>query len=284
MAKLYNLARMTTATVGAGTITLGSAANLNGVLYLTFAQAGVLDGDTVTYAIEDPAGASEIGTGVYTASVSTLTRTVINSTNGNAAINLSGRAQVFISPSTAHFFDQGTACLFQQTAAPTGWTKQTTHNDKALRVVSGTASSGGSIAFSTVFAQSGTGTASVSGTTDATTPAGVTSGSTAIPGTTDPTTITTATMPSHAHAQETDTLRQNGGTTGALPGCSPNVGLGGTTQSNGSGGSHTHGLTGTGHTHTVPGSSHTHTFTSNPHSHTMDIRVLYVDLILATKD
>lgn len=49
-------------------------------------------------------------------------------------------------------FPSGTLMLFQQTAAPTGWTKQTTHNDKALRVVSGTASSGGSVAFTTAFA------------------------------------------------------------------------------------------------------------------------------------
>lgn len=50
-------------------------------------------------------------------------------------------------------FPSGTLMLFQQTSAPTGWTKQTTHNDKALRVVSGTASSGGTNAFSTVMAQ-----------------------------------------------------------------------------------------------------------------------------------
>lgn len=43
----------------------------------------------------------------------------------------------------------GTKSLFPQTAAPTGWTKDTTHNDKALRVVSGTASSGGAGAVST---------------------------------------------------------------------------------------------------------------------------------------
>lgn len=49
-------------------------------------------------------------------------------------------------------FASGTLMLFQQTAAPTGWTKQTTHNDKALRVVSGTASSGGSTAFSSIMA------------------------------------------------------------------------------------------------------------------------------------
>ena len=48
---------------------------------------------------------------------------------------------------------RGTQMLFQQTAAPVGWTKQTTHNDKALRVVSGTASSGGSVAFSTALAR-----------------------------------------------------------------------------------------------------------------------------------
>lgn len=46
----------------------------------------------------------------------------------------------------------GTVMLFVQTAAPTGWTKSTTHNNKALRVVSGTASSGGSTAFTSVFA------------------------------------------------------------------------------------------------------------------------------------
>lgn len=45
----------------------------------------------------------------------------------------------------------GTAMLFAQTSAPTGWTKSTTHDNKALRVVSGAASSGGSTAFTSVF-------------------------------------------------------------------------------------------------------------------------------------
>jgi hypothetical protein len=49
------------------------------------------------------------------------------------------------------FIPTGTLWVFQQTSAPTSWTKQTTHNDKALRVVSGTASSGGTTAFSAVF-------------------------------------------------------------------------------------------------------------------------------------
>ena len=45
----------------------------------------------------------------------------------------------------------GTRMLFQQTNAPSGWTKDTTHNDKALRVVSGAAGSGGSVDFSAAF-------------------------------------------------------------------------------------------------------------------------------------
>ena len=57
---------------------------------------------------------------------------------------------------TSSDFPAGTTMLFQQTTAPTGWTKQTTHNDKALRVVSGTASSGGTLAFTTVFGRTAT--------------------------------------------------------------------------------------------------------------------------------
>jgi hypothetical protein len=45
----------------------------------------------------------------------------------------------------------GTAMFFTTTAAPTGWTKSSTHNDKAIRSVTGTASSGGSTAFTSVF-------------------------------------------------------------------------------------------------------------------------------------
>jgi len=90
-AKLYNLARMTTATTGTGTITLGSAATG----FLSFSGAGVSDGESITYAIED-GNSREIGRGTYTASGTTLTRSVLKSTNSNSAINLSGTAQVFI--------------------------------------------------------------------------------------------------------------------------------------------------------------------------------------------
>jgi hypothetical protein len=94
MNKLYNLARVTTATTGTGTITLGSA--LSG--YLTFDQAGVVNGDVVTYGITDGSN-SEVGQGTYTASGTTLTRDTVYRSTGAAnvgKITLSGSAQVFI--------------------------------------------------------------------------------------------------------------------------------------------------------------------------------------------
>lgn len=92
--KLYNLARMDTATTGTGTITLGS--NVTG--FLSFAAAGVSNGEVVKYSIRDSAH-SEIGYGTYTSSGTTLTRNVIKSTNSDSAISLSGSAEVFICPS-----------------------------------------------------------------------------------------------------------------------------------------------------------------------------------------
>ena len=55
---------------------------------------------------------------------------------------------------TGSGFPAGTVLLFYNASAPTGWTKLTTQNDKALRVVSGTGGvAGGTNAFSTVMAQ-----------------------------------------------------------------------------------------------------------------------------------
>jgi len=73
--------------------------------------------------------------------------------------------QVDVSDLSGSFaaFPSGTVMLFQQTAAPTGWTKITTYNDVGLRVVSGTAGAvTTNTAFSTVFSQSATGGHSLS--------------------------------------------------------------------------------------------------------------------------
>lgn len=141
----------------------------------------------------------------------TFTITSPNS-NNNRTLTLPDNTGTIALTSDVSSFPAGTAMLFVQTAAPTGWTKSTTHNDKALRIVSGAASSGGTTAFSTVFA------------------AGRTS---------DATTLTTAQMPSHTHTTPTGF---SGGGTAYWAGNCPGTGLSSTSGATGGGGSHTHGL------------------------------------------
>ena len=90
MVTLVNRAKVATASVGTGTITLGAAEGG----YQTFADAGVVDANVVRYTIED-AGAWEIGSGTYTASGTTLTRTLDESSTGSL-LNLTGEAVVFV--------------------------------------------------------------------------------------------------------------------------------------------------------------------------------------------
>lgn len=99
MVTLVNRAKVSTSTTGTGTVTLGAAESG----YQTFAAAGVADGDVVRYVIEDGSN-WEIGTGTYTASGTTLSRTVSESSNAGAAINLSGSAVVYVSAAAADIF------------------------------------------------------------------------------------------------------------------------------------------------------------------------------------
>jgi hypothetical protein len=96
MVKLVDRAKMTTATTGTGTITLGSAS----AGYQSFAAAGVANGNVVRYTIEDGAN-WEIGTGTYTSTGTTLSRSPTQSSSGGAAINLSGSATVFVTVASA---------------------------------------------------------------------------------------------------------------------------------------------------------------------------------------
>jgi hypothetical protein len=94
--KYVNRAWMNTATVGTGTIILGTARSG----YMTFAEAGLSDGDTASYCIRDGAN-FEIGLGTYTASGTEFSRDTvyeskISGTVGTTKITLSGTAEIFL--------------------------------------------------------------------------------------------------------------------------------------------------------------------------------------------
>lgn len=99
MAKvLVNRAKMTTNTTGTGTITLGST--VSG--FQSFSDAGVTNGDVVRYVIED-GDYWELGLGTYTASGTTLARNVVESSNSNQALNLSGSAFIFVTAGASDY-------------------------------------------------------------------------------------------------------------------------------------------------------------------------------------
>ena len=174
---------------------------------------------------------------------------------------------------TVDAFPSGTVMLFAQTAAPTGWTKSTTHDNKALRVVSGSASSGGSVAFTTAFA------------------------SQAVAGTVGGTTLTSSQIPSHTH---TGTTGSSGSHSHSTVGTQASAGSGtlirvyrdlandlsyslqnsataDTTYATSTDGAHTHTFTSDA---TGGGTSHDHAFTGTA----INLAVSYVDVILATKN
>jgi len=117
MAVLHNGARMSTATKGTGTITLLSA--VPG--HLTFDDAGAQDQDSVSYGITD-GDDWEAGRGTYTKSGTTLTRSVLKSTNSDAAIDLSGSAEVYITIVKEDLTD-----IVENAAFGAGWNGDTIH-------------------------------------------------------------------------------------------------------------------------------------------------------------
>lgn len=142
----------------------------------------------------------------------------------------------------------GSTMVFVQTSAPTNWTKVTSYNDYALRVVSGAASSGGSANFSSVYT--------------VLTPAGTLS-CTASAGNT---TLASPQIPSHSH---NTTLQLPVYPVFNPPSGTNYVYTGGTTGPAGSGAAHNH-------TITTSGLKFTGT--------NLDISVKYVDAILAKRN
>ena len=145
------------------------------------------------------------------------------------------------------FIAGGSLMLFQQTTAPTNWTKGTTHNNKALRVVTGTATPGGSTAFTSVFAsRTPAGSVSVSG------------------GTVGNHTLTTPQIPSHTHPAGASAASASN-----TPAVSSTRAVVGTTGATGSDGQHSH-----------PFSVGSASFSGSA----QDFAVQYVDIIICSKN
>jgi hypothetical protein len=152
---------------------------------------------------------------------------------------------------------------FQQTAAPTGWTKDTTAaiNNSAMRLVTGSVVNGGSVDFTTAFASQ--------------TPAGSVS-ITAVSGSAGATTLSTPHIPSHSHrvynATGVSTLfgPTGPGNTQSFTGFNP-APTNAFSDAAGGGGSHTHPFSFSSGSGTFSGSA-------------INLAVKYYDFIIATID
>jgi hypothetical protein len=156
------------------------------------------------------------------------------------------------------FIGAGYTLLFYNTASPPSWTKVITHENKALRVVSGNGGGvGGSQGFTATFA-----TRAVSGGT----------GQEAAPGSVGNHTIDWNQMPSHDHGQGS-TQRAARSIFNPVPtdgGEIWNVGDSATGPAGGNG----------QHAHPFAGGQHAHPFVGN----NQDFNVAYIDIILCTKN
>ena len=233
-----------------GNLVLSTTANGASTLTarLTINSAGLV---TVPGGLSGPIGATGATTGAFT-TVAISNAVSLSGSAGTSGQYLTsagaGAAPTWQTQSPS--FPSGTKLLFQQTAAPTGWTKITTYDNFGLRVVNGTATTGGTVGFTTAFAPK-----TITGTV-ATTNTG--------------TTLSTSQygLLSHSH-DYTRTLIGSGSTIeDGSPLTSTSATVSTSTEVDTTVSSHTHTAT----------STFTYTGTS------MDLDVKYVDVIIASKD
>lgn len=162
-----------------------TTANLSGSINLATQVTGTLPvanggtGATTQTAYAVLCGGTT-GTGAYQSIASVGTSGQVLTSNGASAL------PTFQTIATSAF-PAGTRMSFQQTAAPTGWTKDTTAglDNSAMRIVTGSVVNGGSVNFTTAFAsQTPTGSVSIS----------------SVSGSAGATTLTTPQIPSHTHS------------------------------------------------------------------------------------
>jgi len=175
---------------------------------------------------------------------------------------------------TTNLLPSGTRLLFHNSSAPTGWTKDTSIDDSALRVVSGTPGSGGSSGFSSAL-----GSPSVSGSVSLSGEPGTGNLSTSISGNVNigSTTLSVSQIPAHTHNTRdfnaTNAFLRGGG----------NAGQSTQTGSTGGSGSHNHNA---GHnlSGSISGSPDRGTLSGSLSSASASINVKYQDFIIAQKD
>lgn len=245
-----NLGGITTKTLSNVNVTLSSTESQSAILRLTGTLTGAVQ---ITTACQGFTYVENLTSGLFavtftngvgspiTLAQSARTVVITDTTNGPRAA--AGTDPAVPSGSTMLFFDA---------SAPSGWTKSTTHNNKAIRLVSGSGgASGGSVAFTTAFASQ--------------TPTG----------TVGDTTLSISQIPLHGHPFRTDaTPNAAGDTSGGLlissnAPANKSAYTGTPTSTNGQQ------IGGTGGS-----ASHTHTFAGTA----MDFAVQYVDAIIAIKD
>jgi hypothetical protein len=153
-------------------------------------------------------------------------------------------------------FPSGTRLSFQQTSAPTGWTKDTTAglDNSSMRIVTGSVVNGGSVNFTTAFAsQTPTGSVSIS----------------SVSGSAGATTLTTPQIPSHSH-----NVRRNQGGFPISQGFPSQVDPNNTDVATAATGGDA------SHTHPFSFSSGSGSFSGNA----INLAVKYYDFIVASKD
>ncbi len=205
-------------------VSFSAVALANTVSSISFGSTG-LTPSTATNGAVSVAGTLAVANGGTGASTLTANNVLLGngtsavqfvspSTNGNV-LTANGTTWVSSAPAAGGTtIPAGTRMPFQQTSAPTGFTKDTTAaiNDSILRLVTGSVSSGGTTGFSTWNAQTATGA----------------------------TTLDTSQIPSHTHDVGLNTS-EGGGVTAFKTASNINAYI--TTTATGGGGSHTHSLT-----------------------------------------
>jgi hypothetical protein len=236
------------------------------------ASTAVLDSD-----LGSTVQAYDVNTAKYNDATANFTGTLQDS-GSNVVVDsdIGSTVQAYISPGTsgnvltsngsewtsaaAAAFDSGTRLMFAQTAAPTGWTKDTVNYDEhSLRVTTGTAGTGGSVNFTTAFtSQTPSGSVTITGVT----------------GSAGATTLSTTQMPSHSHSAPTGksfVFSGGGDSRDSTNGNNVDNLFKGTPGNTGGGGSHSHPFSFSSGTGTFSGSA-------------MNLAVKYLDVITATKD